>query len=145
VEVHHALLENGLRQRVILRVDGGLRTGWEVVMAAMLGAEEFGFGTVAMIAEGCIMARVCHTNNCPVGVTSQKEELRKRFPGTPDQVVTFFTFVAEEVRQILARLGYRSLKEVIGRVDLLCPRADVALGKNPVSPVGLSAANSPWL
>jgi glutamate synthase (ferredoxin) len=129
VEVHHALLENGLRQRSILRVDGGIRTGWEVVMAAMLGAEEFGFGTVAMIAEGCIMARVCHTNNCPVGVTSQKEELRKRFPGTPDHVVTFFTFVAEEVRQVLAQLGYRSLKEVIGRVDLLCPRADAVLQK----------------
>ncbi len=122
-EVHSALLENGLRHRSILRVDGGIRTGWEVVMAAMLGAEEFGFGTVAMIAEGCIMARVCHTNNCPVGVTSQKEELRKRFPGTPEHVVTFFTFVADEVRQILAQLGYRSLKEVIGRVDLLCPRA----------------------
>ncbi|MGY2976070.1 glutamate synthase-related protein [Thermostichus sp. MS-CIW-37] len=129
VEVHHTLLENGLRQRSILRVDGGIRTGWEVVMAAMLGAEEFGFGTVAMIAEGCIMARVCHTNNCPVGVTSQKEELRKRFPGTPDHVVTFFTFVAEEVRQVLAQLGYRSLKEVIGRVDLLCPRADAVLQK----------------
>ncbi|MDT7946637.1 MAG: glutamate synthase-related protein, partial [Cyanobacteriota bacterium PSP.bin.10] len=131
VEVHHTLLENGLRQRSILRVDGGIRTGWEVVMAAMLGAEEFGFGTVAMIAEGCIMARVCHTNNCPVGVTSQKEELRKRFPGTPDHVVTFFTFVAEEVRQVLAQLGYRSLKEVIGRVDLLCPRADAVLQKTP--------------
>jgi len=131
VEVHHTLLENGLRQRSILRVDGGIRTGWEVVMAAMLGAEEFGFGTVAMIAEGCIMARVCHTNNCPVGVTSQKEELRKRFPGRPDHVVTFFTFVAEEVRQVLAQLGYRSLKEVIGRVDLLCPRADAVLQKTP--------------
>ncbi|MGQ9837986.1 MAG: glutamate synthase large subunit [Cyanobacteriota bacterium] len=128
-EVHSALLENGLRDRVILRVDGGIRTGWEVVMAAMLGAEEFGFGTVAMIAEGCIMARVCHTNNCPVGVTSQKEELRKRFPGTPDHVVTFFAFVAEEVRQALAQLGYCSLKEVIGRVDLLRPRADVVLEK----------------
>ncbi|MEN9277534.1 MAG: glutamate synthase large subunit [Thermostichus sp. DG_1_5_bins_95] len=128
-EVHSALLENGLRHRSILRVDGGIRTGWEVVMAAMLGAEEFGFGTVAMIAEGCIMARVCHTNNCPVGVTSQKEELRKRFPGTPEHVVTFFTFVAEEVRQILAQLGYRSLAEVIGRVDLLCPRAEAVLTK----------------
>ncbi|MEN9225857.1 MAG: glutamate synthase large subunit [Thermostichus sp. HHBFW_bins_43] len=129
VEVHRALLDNGLRHRSILRVDGGIRTGWEVVMAAMLGAEEFGFGTVAMIAEGCIMARVCHTNNCPVGVTSQKEELRKRFPGTPDHVVTFFAFVADEVRQILAQLGYRSLKEVIGRGDLLQPRADAVLEK----------------
>ncbi len=129
MEVHRSLLENGLRDRSILRVDGGIRTGWEVVMAAMLGAEEFGFGTVAMIAEGCIMARVCHTNSCPVGVTSQKEELRKRFPGTPDHVVTFFTYVAEEIRQILAQLGYPSLTEVIGRADLLQPRADVTLVK----------------
>ncbi len=129
VEVHRALLENGLRDRCILRVDGGIRTGWEVVMAAMLGAEEFGFGTVAMIAEGCIMARVCHTNACPVGVTSQREELRKRFPGTPDNVVTFFAYVADEVRQILARLGYRSLRQVIGRADLLMTRDDVQLAK----------------
>ena len=128
-EVHRALLENHLRERVILRVDGGIRTGWEVVMAAMLGAEEFGFGTVAMIAEGCIMARVCHTNTCPVGVTSHKAELRARFPGIPEHVVTFFAFVAEEVRQILGTLGYRSLGEVVGRADLLIPRGDVTLAK----------------
>ncbi|MDX2271554.1 MAG: glutamate synthase large subunit [Cyanobacteriota bacterium] len=128
-EVHRALLLNGLRDRSVLRVDGGIRTGWEVVMAAMLGAEEFGFGTVAMIAEGCIMARVCHMNTCPVGVTSQKEELRARFPGTPDHVVTFFVYIAEEIRQILARLGYRSLRDVIGRADLLQPRRDVTLAK----------------
>lgn len=128
-EVHRSLLNNGLRDRSLLRVDGGIRTGWEVVMAAMLGAEEYGFGTVAMIAEGCIMARVCHTNNCPVGVTSQKEALRKRFPGTPEHVVNFFVFVAEEVRQILARLGYHSLAEVVGRGDLLTPRRDVNLSK----------------
>ncbi len=128
-EVHRSLLDNTLRDRVILRVDGGIRTGWEVVMAAMMGAEEFGFGTVAMIAEGCIMARICHTNNCPVGVTSQKEALRKRFPGTPDHVVTFFTYVATEIRQILAKLGYRSLSEVIGRADLLRPRSEVSLTK----------------
>ncbi|MEN9205588.1 MAG: glutamate synthase-related protein [Thermostichales cyanobacterium DRC_bins_46] len=128
-EVHRALLDNHLRDRVILRVDGGIRTGWEVVMAAMLGAEEFGFGTVAMIAEGCIMARVCHTNTCPVGVTSHKAELRARFPGIPDHVVTFFAFVAEEVRQILAKLGYRSLAEVVGRSDLLVPRPEVQLTK----------------
>jgi glutamate synthase (ferredoxin) len=128
-EVHRALLDNGLRDRSLLRVDGGIRTGWEVVTAAMLGAEEFGFGTVAMIAAGCIMARVCHTNNCPVGVATQQERLRERFSGTPGDVVQFFTFVAEEVRQILARLGYRSLSEIVGRADLLRPRADVPLSK----------------
>ena len=80
-EVHKSLLENNLRERVILRTDGGLKTGWDVVIAALLGAEEYGFGSVAMIAEGCIMARVCHTNKCPVGVATQKEELRKRFKG----------------------------------------------------------------
>lgn len=128
-EVHQSLLENALRDRVTLRVDGGIRTGWEVIMAAMLGAEEFGFGTVAMIAEGCIMARICHTNNCPVGVTSQKEELRARFPGTPDDVVTFFVYVANEIRQILAKLGYRSLKDIIGRSDLLRYRSEVRLRK----------------
>jgi glutamate synthase (ferredoxin) len=108
-EVHKVLMENQLRDRVTLRVDGGLKTGWDVVMGALMGAEEFGFGSIAMIAEGCIMARVCHTNNCPVGVATQKEELRKRFTGIPEHVVNFFFFIAEEVRSLLARLGYRSL------------------------------------
>jgi glutamate synthase (ferredoxin) len=98
-EAHSALLNNKLRDRVTLRVDGGARTGRNVAIAAMLGAEEFGFGTVAMIDEGCVMARVCHLNTCcPVGVTNQKEELRKKFPGTPEDVVNFFEFVSEEVR-----------------------------------------------
>ncbi|MFN6340093.1 MAG: glutamate synthase large subunit [Cyanobacteriota bacterium] len=127
-EVHRALLDNGLRNRVLLRVDGGLKTGWDVVVAALLGAEEFGFGSVAMIAEGCIMARVCHTNNCPVGVATQKEALRKRFTGLPEHVVNFFLFVAEEVRQLLSALGVARLDELIGRNDLLRPR-DVALTK----------------
>lgn len=118
-EVHRMLMENGLRDRVLLRADGGLKTGYDVMMAALMGAEEYGFGSVAMVAEGCIMARVCHTNQCPVGVATQQERLRKRFPGTPDHVVNFFLFVAEEVRQLLAKLGYRSLLEVIGRSDLL--------------------------
>ena len=113
-EVHRSLLENGLRNRVLLRADGGLKTGWDVVIAALLGAEEYGFGSVAMIAEGCIMARVCHTNNCPVGVATQKENLRKRFPGLPEQVVNFFLYVAEEVRQLLSVLGVASLQELIG-------------------------------
>ena len=118
-EAHSALYQNGLRDRVVLRVDGGIRTGRDVAIAAMLGAEEFGFGTIAMIAEGCVMARVCHLNTCPVGVTSQRENLRKKFPGTPDHVVNFFHFVAEEVRELLAYLGYAKLEDLIGRMDLL--------------------------
>lgn len=129
-EVHRMLMENQLRDRVTLRADGGLKTGWDVLMAALMGAEEFGFGSIAMIAEGCIMARVCHTNTCPVGVATQQEKLRKRFRGVPGDVVNFFYFVAEEVRSLLARLGFRSLNEVIGRSDLLQPRADVTLTKN---------------
>jgi glutamate synthase (ferredoxin) len=128
-EVHRVLMENRLRDRVLLRADGGLKTGWDVVMAALMGAEEYGFGSVAMIAEGCIMARVCHTNNCPVGVATQQEKLRQRFTGTPAHVVNFFYFVAEEVRSLLARLGYRSLKDIIGRADLLKTRSGVALTK----------------
>jgi len=100
-----------------------------VLMAALMGGEEYGFGSVAMIAEGCIMARICHTNNCPVGVASQKEELRKRFTGIPEHVVNFFFFIAEEVRSLLARLGYRSLNDVIGRADLLKVREGVTLTK----------------
>jgi len=136
-EVHQVLLENKLRDRVLLRVDGGFKTGWDVVMAALLGAEEYGFGTAAMIAEGCIMARVCHTNKCPVGVTSQLEQYRKRFPGTPDHVVNFLLFVAEEVRHLLARLGYASLEEIIGRADLLRKRTGLTLTKLDVNQINL--------
>ncbi len=125
VEVHRALIGNDLRHRVLLRVDGGLRSGWEVVMAAMLGANEYGFGSIALIAEGCIMARVCHTNNCPVGITSQKEKLREKFTGVPEQIVDFFLFIAEEVRMTLAQLGYSSLHEVLGRAELLKVKPDV--------------------
>ncbi len=128
-EVHKTLMDNQLRDRVTLRADGGLKTGWDVVMAAVMGAEEYGFGSIAMIAEGCIMARVCHTNQCPVGVATQQERLRKRFKGVPGDVVNFFYFVAEEIRSILAKLGYKSLNEVIGRADLLKPRANGKLTK----------------
>ena len=128
-EVHRSLMENKLRDRVTLRVDGGLKTGWDVIMGALMGAEEYGFGSIAMIAEGCIMARVCHTNQCPVGVATQQETLRKRFSGTPGKVVNFFYFIAEEVRSLLAKLGYRSLSEIVGRADLLAPRNDVSLAK----------------
>ncbi|MGF1479459.1 MAG: glutamate synthase-related protein [Cyanophyceae cyanobacterium] len=122
-EVHRVLMENGLRDRVLLRADGGFKTGHDVVMAALMGAEEYGFGSVSMIAEGCIMARICHTNNCPVGVASQQERLRQRFTGMPEHVVNFFYFVAQEVRSLLARLGYRRLEDIIGRGDLLTRRA----------------------
>lgn len=127
-EVHRTLLENGLRSRVTLRVDGGFKTGYDIVQAALMGAEEYGFGTVAMIAAGCIMARICHTNNCPVGVATQREDLRAKFPGTPADVVNYFAMVAEEVRKLLAEFGYRSLDEIVGRADLLKPRG-VALAK----------------
>lgn len=136
-EVHTVLMGNKLRDRVLLRVDGGFKTGWDVAIAALLGGEEFGFGTAAMIAEGCIMARVCHTNKCPVGVTSQLEQFRKRFPGTPDHVVNFLYFVAEEVRQILAKLGYKSLKDIIGRSDLLAQRQDLKLAKLDINQVDM--------
>ena len=128
-EVHRVLLQNQLRDRVLLRADGGLKTGWDVVMAALMGAEEYGFGSIAMIAEGCIMARVCHMNTCPVGVATQQQHLRERFKGIPENVVNFFFFVAEEVRSLLAKLGYRSLNEIIGRADLLLQSKDVHIAK----------------
>mgnify|MGYP001030963385 FL=1 len=128
-EVHQVLMDNQLRDRVLLRVDGGLKTGWDIVMAALMGAEEFGFGSIAMIAEGCIMARICHLNTCPVGVATQQEKLRDKFSGVPENVVNFFWFIAEEVRTILARLGYRSLNEIFGRADLLKVRENVELTK----------------
>ena len=118
-ETHQALLANGLRTRVTLRTDGGLATGRDVVMAAMLGADEYSFGTSAMIAEGCIMARVCHKNTCPVGVATQDPELRAKFEGTPEMVMNFMIAIAEEARELLAQLGYRSLDEVIGHPELL--------------------------
>ncbi|KAF7819096.1 ferredoxin-dependent glutamate synthase, chloroplastic [Senna tora] len=127
-ETNQTLIENGLRERVILRVDGGFRSGVDVMMAAAMGADEYGFGSVAMIATGCVMARICHTNNCPVGVASQREELRARFPGVPGDLVNYFLYVAEEVRGILAQLGYEKLDDVIGRTDLLQPR-DISLVK----------------
>jgi glutamate synthase (ferredoxin) len=128
-EVHRVLMENKLRDRVLLRVDGGFKSGWDVIVGALMGGEEYGFGTVAMIAEGCIMARVCHMNTCPVGVTTQQEHLRKRFPGTPEHVVNFFYFVAQEVRSLLAKLGYKSIADIIGRADLLKMRDGVKLTK----------------
>ena len=128
-ETQQVLVQNDLRGRVRLRVDGGLKSGRDVVMAALMGAEEFGFGTAAMIAAGCVMARQCHLNTCPVGVATQRADLRKRFPGTPEHVVQYMLFVAEQVRMILAEMGFRRLDEIIGRVDLLEPRRDLPLPK----------------
>lgn len=110
---------NRLRHRVKLRTDGGLKTGRDIVIAAMLGAEEFGIGTTSLIALGCIMVRQCHSNTCPVGVCTQDPALRAKFTGSPEKVVNLFSFIAEEVREILASLGVRSLNEIIGRTDLL--------------------------
>ncbi|KAM0822686.1 hypothetical protein ACQ4PT_071347 [Festuca glaucescens] len=121
-ETHQTLIQNGLRERVVLRVDGGFRSGLDVLLAAAMGADEYGFGSVAMIATGCVMARICHTNNCPVGVASQREELRARFPGVPGDLVNYFLFVAEEVRATLAQLGYEKLDDIIGHTDLLKPK-----------------------
>ena len=118
-EAHQVLSLNNLRDQVTLRTDGGLRTGRDIVMAAMLGAEEYGIGTASLVAMGCIMVRQCHSNTCPVGVCTQREDLRAKFTGTPDKVVNLMSFVAEEVREILAELGFSSLDEVIGRTDLL--------------------------
>nr|YP_009313660.1 Glutamate synthase [Helminthocladia australis]SCW21914.1 Glutamate synthase [Helminthocladia australis] len=128
-EVHQLLTENSLRNKVILRVDGGLRTGLDIILAALMGAQEFGFGTVAMIATGCVMARICHTNNCPVGVATQRQDLRNRYPGIPSDLVNFFLFIAEEVRSVLASLGYSSLSQIIGKTDLLEKNKDITLSK----------------
>ncbi len=118
-EAHQVLAMNNLRERITLRTDGGLRTGRDIVMAAMLGAEEYGIGTAALIAMGCIMVRQCQSNTCPVGVCTQDEALRDKFTGDADKVVNLITFYATEVREILASIGARSLDEVIGRADLL--------------------------
>ncbi|KAL6199635.1 hypothetical protein ACLB2K_029418 [Fragaria x ananassa] len=139
-ETHQTLIENGLRKRVILRVDGGFKSGVDVLMAATMGADEYGFGSVAMIATGCVMARICHTNNCPVGVASQREELRARFPGVPGDLVNFFLYVAEEVRGMLAQLGYEKLDDIIGRTDLFRPR-DISLVKTQHLDLGYILSN----
>ena len=129
VETHQSLQENQLRDKVLLRVDGGLRGGWEIVMAAILGADEFGFGSIAMIAEGCVMARVCHLNSCPVGVATQKEALRAKFKGTPEHVVDFFFYLAQEVREVMAQLGYKTIDELIGQTHLLKQKDHIASNK----------------
>ena len=118
-EANQVLTLNNLRHKITLRTDGGIKTGRDVVIAAMMGAEEFGVATTALVAMGCIMVRQCHSNTCPVGVCTQDEKLREKFVGTPDKVVNLFSFIAQEVREILSNLGFRSLNEIIGRTDLL--------------------------
>jgi len=124
-EAQATLVRNGLRHRIEVRTDGGFKTGRDVVIAALLGAESYGFGTAPLVAMGCAMARQCHINTCPTGIATQREDLRSKFRGTPEQVITYFSLLAEEVRAILAGLGFRTLDEIIGRNDLLerieCP------------------------
>ena len=136
-EVHQILSMNGLRDKIVLRTDGGLKTGRDIVIAAMLGADEFGIGTASLLAMGCIMVRQCHSNTCPVGVCTQRDDLRAKFEGTPDKVVQLFTHIAEEVRDSLARLGFSSLDQIIGRTDLLSQvsRGDAALDDLDLNPI----------
>lgn len=121
-ETHQTLVMNQLRSRITVQVDGGLRTGRDVVIGALLGADEFGFATAPLIAAGCIMMRKCHLNTCPVGVATQDPELRKRFVGQPEHVINYFFFVAEEVRELMASLGYRTVNEMIGQIQMLDKR-----------------------
>ena len=143
-ETHQVLVRNRLRDRVVLRTDGGLQTGRDVVVAAMLGAEEFGFGTAALVAIGCDMARQCHLDTCPTGIATQREDLRAKFTGTPEQVVAFFSALAEDVRRELAALGLRSLHEAVGRADLL-DAADAILDLRPLlaAPAWVPSTDAP--
>jgi len=125
-ETHQTLVLNKLRERVRLEVDGQLRTGRDVAIAALLGAEEFGFATAPLVVLGCVMMRQCHANTCPVGIATQDERLRKRFKGNPEHVVNYMRFVAQELREIMAQLGFRTLNEMIGRSDLLYVRRDIS-------------------
>ena len=118
-ETHQTLLKNNLRNRIAVQVDGGLRTGRDVVIGALLGADEFGFSTAPLVASGCIMMRKCHLNTCPVGVATQDPVLRKRFSGQPEHVINYFFFVAEEVREIMAELGFSKFDEMIGKLEIL--------------------------
>ncbi len=125
-QTQQTLLRNGLRDRIVVQTDGQLKTGRDVIVAALLGAEEFGFATAPLVVSGCVLMRVCHLDTCPVGVATQNPELRRRFTGKPEFVVNFFEFIAREVREYLARLGFRSLDEAVGHAELLDPRSAIA-------------------
>ena len=134
-EANQILTLNGLRHQITLRTDGGIKTGKDVVTAAMMGAEEFGIGTTSLVAMGCIMVRQCHSNTCPVGVCTQDSNLIKKFNGTPEKVINLFTFIAKEVREILAELGFKNLNDIIGRTDLL---KQVSLGTSNLDDLDLN-------
>ena len=145
-ETQQVLRLNGLRGRIVVQVDGQMKTGRDVAIAALLGAEEFGFATAPLVVSGCVMMRVCHLNTCPVGIATQDPELRKRFTGKPEFVQNFFRFIAEEVREIMAQLGFRTMDEMIGRVDRLDVRTAVDHWKArglDYSQILLAAARSP--
>ena len=131
-EAQQTLIANDLRDRVRLRTDGGLQTGQDIVLAALLGADEFSFGTAALVAEGCIMARSCHTNTCPVGIATQRLDLREKFSGQPEWVIAYLTFVAQEVREILAEMGYSRLSDIIGQTELLSQNGIKQLDLKPL-------------
>ena len=124
-ETHQTLVKNKLRSRVVVQADGQMKTARDIAIATLLGAEEWGVATVALIVEGCIMMRKCHMNTCPVGVATQDPELRKRFKGDPDHVVRFFEFITQELREIMAELGYRTINEMVGQVDALAMRENI--------------------
>ncbi|MGM0387289.1 MAG: glutamate synthase large subunit [Natrinema limicola] len=124
-EANQMLCQTGLRDRIRVSADGGMKTGRDVAVAALLGAEEYVFGTASLVTSGCVMARQCHNNTCPVGVATQREDLRKRFPGEPEHVINYMTFIAQELRELMAELGFETLDEMIGHVDVLAQRDDV--------------------
>ncbi|AGB37897.1 glutamate synthase large subunit [Natronococcus occultus] len=124
-EANQMLRQTGLRDRIRVSADGGMKTGRDVAVAALLGAEEYVFGTASLVTSGCVMARQCHENTCPVGVATQREDLRKRFPGEPEHVINYMTFIAQELREIMAELGFETVEEMIGRVEVLEQRTDV--------------------
>jgi glutamate synthase (NADPH/NADH) large chain len=145
-ETQQTLMLNGLRDRIVVQADGQMKTGRDVMIAALLGAEEFGFATAPLVVSGCIMMRVCHLDTCPVGIATQNPELRKKFAGKPEFVVNFFEFVAAEVREYLAQLGFRTLQEAVGRVDMLDARVAVDHWKArglDISPI-LMAPQNPY-
>jgi len=144
-ETHQTLVKNKLRSRVVVQADGQLRTGRDIAVATLLGAEEWGIATAALVVEGCIMMRKCHENTCPVGIATQNPELRKRFTGNPDHVVNYFKMVVQELREIMAELGFRTVNEMVGQVDSLEPRNDSKhwkYGKLDLSPVLFKEPNS---
>jgi glutamate synthase (NADPH/NADH) large chain len=144
-ETHQTLVKNKLRSRVVVQADGQLRTGRDIAIATLLGAEEWGIATAALVVEGCIMMRKCHENTCPVGVATQNPELRKRFSGNPDHVVNYFKMVVQELREIMADLGFRTVDEMVGQVDCLQARSDInhwKYGKLDLSPVFYKDPNS---